>query len=89
LDGTVTVAIFTLVLSTNKVMRDIDLAKLYQVETKRLNEQVKRNADRFPEDFMFQLTDEEWVVLSRKLRPQKKAAEEDGIAPIGLPNTVC
>ena len=40
----------------HKVMLDIDLAELYQVETKRLNEQVKRNADRFPEDFMFQLT---------------------------------
>jgi|SRR5665647_2792198 len=38
-----------------KIMLDEDLALLYQVETKRLNEQVKRNADRFPEDFMFQL----------------------------------
>ncbi len=44
----------------HKVMLDIDLAELYQVETKRLNEQVKRNADRFPDDFMFQLTGEEW-----------------------------
>jgi len=35
------------------VMLDSDLAGLYQVETKRLNEQVKRNTDRFPEDFMF------------------------------------
>ena len=40
-------------------MLDKDLADLYQVETKRLNEQVKRNIDRFPEDFMFQLTDVE------------------------------
>lgn len=39
-----------------KVMLDIDLAELYKVEIKRLNEQVKRNADRFPDDFMFQLT---------------------------------
>lgn len=46
-----------------KVMVDNDLAELYQVETKRLNEQVKRNADRFPEDFMFQLTQEEWTDL--------------------------
>ncbi len=38
-----------------KVMIDRDLAELYQVETRRLNEQVKRNAKRFPEDFMFQL----------------------------------
>lgn len=39
-----------------KVMLDADLAELYGVPTKRLNEQVKRNADRFPVDFMFQLT---------------------------------
>ena len=46
-----------------KVMLDQDLAELYGVPTKRLNEQVKRNADRFPLDFMFQLTDEEWHIL--------------------------
>jgi hypothetical protein len=46
-----------------KVMLDNDLAELYQVETKRLNEQVKRNLSRFPEDFMFQLTDTEWENL--------------------------
>ena len=43
----------------HKVMLDIDLAKLYDVETKNLNLQVKRNIKRFPEDFMFQLTKEE------------------------------
>jgi len=42
-----------------KVMLDSDLAKLYQVETKVLNQAVKRNIDRFPEDFMFQLTENE------------------------------
>ena len=42
-----------------KVMFDKDLALLYQVSTKRLNEQVKRNIKRFPEDFMFQLTSDE------------------------------
>jgi len=41
------------------VMMDADLARLYGVLTKRLNEQVKRNADRFPEDFAFRLTAEE------------------------------
>ena len=46
-----------------KVMLDSDLAELYQVETRRLNEQVKRNASRFPDDFMFQLTAEEWENL--------------------------
>ena len=47
----------------HKVMLDDDLAELYQVETRRLNEQVKRNIDRFPEDFMFQLTKAEWENL--------------------------
>lgn len=42
-----------------KVMIDKDLAELYNVSTKRLNEQVKRNVKRFPEDFMFQLTEKE------------------------------
>ena len=42
-----------------RVMLDSDLAKLYGVTTKRLNEQVKRNKERFPDDFMFQLTREE------------------------------
>lgn len=42
-----------------KVMIDRDLAELYEIETKRLNEQVKRNLKRFPTDFMFQLNDNE------------------------------
>jgi hypothetical protein len=42
-----------------KVMVDADLAEAYSVQTRRLNEQVRRNLDRFPEDFMFQLTAEE------------------------------
>lgn len=44
-----------------KVMLDRDLAELYQVETRVLNQAVKRNIERFPLDFMFQLTDEEWM----------------------------
>jgi len=47
----------------HRVMLDSDLAKLYGVETKRLNEQVKRNADRFPADFMFKLTAKEFEIL--------------------------
>jgi len=43
-----------------KVMMDNDLAELYSVETRRLNEQVRRNIDRFPEDFMFQLNKAEF-----------------------------
>ncbi len=48
-----------LLIRNQKVMLDADLAELYGIETKRLNEQVKRNRERFPEDFMFQLTAEE------------------------------
>ncbi len=47
------------VIRGQQVMLDRDLATLYGVETKRLNEQVKRNTKRFPEDFMFQLTKDE------------------------------
>ena len=47
------------VIRGHKVMIDADLADLYGVTTKRLNEQVKRNRDRFPADFMFQLTTKE------------------------------
>lgn len=43
-----------------KVILDSDLAKLYEVTTKRLNEQVKRNGRKFPDSFRFQLTQEEW-----------------------------
>ena len=46
-----------------KVMADSDLAELYGVATGRMNEQVKRNIDRFPEDFMFQLSHEEFSNL--------------------------
>lgn len=46
-----------------KVMLDKDLAEMYGVLTKRLNEQVKRNIDRFPEDFMFQLSEMEFENL--------------------------
>ncbi len=48
-----------LTLRGKQVMLDSDLAGLYQVELKRLNEQVKRNSERFPDDFMFQLSKEE------------------------------
>ncbi|MFA4982320.1 MAG: ORF6N domain-containing protein [Candidatus Omnitrophota bacterium] len=47
----------------HKVMLDRDLAKLYGVPAKRLNEQVKRNIMRFPDDFMFQLTQEEILIF--------------------------
>lgn len=51
------------VIRGQKVLLDADLAALYGVETKRFNEQVKRNQQRFPDDFMFQLTEEEFAAL--------------------------
>jgi hypothetical protein len=48
-----------------KVMLDFDLALLFGVATKRLNEQVKRNLNRFPPDFMFQLTEKEWQSVQK------------------------
>ena len=57
-----------------KVMLDRDLAEMYVVETRALNQAVKRNTDRFPVDFMFQLTDEEteiWksqIVMSNSIK---------------------
>ena len=72
-----------------QVMLDRDLAELYQVDTRRLNEQVKRNSDRFPNDFMFQLTKEElenWmsqIATSNKeimgLRKMPYAFTEEGV----------
>ena len=59
---------------SHKVMLDSDLAALYQVETSNLNKGVRRNMNRFPEDFMFQLTAEEWetsrfqIGMSKPLR---------------------
>lgn len=50
-----------------KVMLDSELAELYQVKTKRLNEQVKRNSERFPSDFMFQLSDLQWENLKSQI----------------------
>ena len=55
-----------------KVMRDSDLAELYGVPTKRLNEQVRRNAGRFPDDFMFQLTSDEYESLRSQIATLKQ-----------------
>jgi phage regulator Rha-like protein len=55
-----------------KVMLDFDLAELYQLETKRLKEAVRRNSTRFPPDFMFELTKEEYVSLRTQFATLKK-----------------
>ncbi len=55
------------VIRVQKVMLDFDLAVLYDVETKALNQAVKRNIDRFPEDFMFRLTSKEWLNMRSQI----------------------
>ena len=75
---------------SKKVMIDRDLAELYQVETRVLNQAIRRNIGRFPEDFMFQLTDKEFenwksqIVISKSekmgLRKRPLAFTEQGVA---------
>ena len=62
-----------------RVMLDFDLSELYQVETKRLNEQVKRNIDRFPDEFMFRLSPKEWDLMRSQIATssQKKRKLND------------
>ena len=55
------------VIKGRQVMLDYDLAEIYGYEVKRLNEQVKRNINRFPEDFMFQLTKDEMVLVKSQI----------------------
>ncbi len=57
----------------HKVMLDSDLSELYGVETKVLNQALKRNLDRFPEDFMFQLNVEEWESLRSQFVTSNKS----------------
>jgi len=73
-----------------QVMLDFDLARLYNVETRILNQAIKRNSNRFPKDFMFKLSEEEWkhissqfVMRSKNKRPIKSlpyAFTEQGVA---------
>lgn len=55
------------VIRNQKVMIDKDLAELYDVTTRQMNQQVKRNLTRFPENFMFQLTDDEFQILMSQI----------------------
>ena len=59
------------VIRGQRVMLDFDLAKLYGVQTLRLNEQVRRNRDRFPDDFAFQLTEQEFRALISQIAISK------------------
>jgi hypothetical protein len=79
-----------LLIRGERVLLDEDLARLYGVETKRLNEQVRRNRDRFPPDFMFRLTAGEAMALKSQIatskvgrggrRTQPHAFTEQGVA---------
>lgn len=60
-----------------KVMLDFDLALLYEVETRTLKQAVRRNIDRFPDDFMFELTNDEFNTLKTSMTSQ-----------IGIPNSM-
>lgn len=70
-----------------EIMLDSDLAELYGVETKRINEAVRNNPDKFPDDFMFKCTVEEWEILRSKIstsswggrRHTPKAFTEQGV----------
>jgi phage regulator Rha-like protein len=64
-----------------KVMLDFDLAEMYEVETRVLNQSVKRNIERFPEDFMFQLTEFEWQMMSSQIVMTSKSKRPNSALP--------
>ena len=67
-----------------KVMLDFDLAVLYQVETRILNQAVKRNINRFPEDFMFQLSEAEWAAISSQFVMTSRAKRPKSALPLAF-----
>src|SRR5215213_2917505 len=70
----------------HKVMIDVDLAELYGVTTRALNQQVQRNRKRFPEDFMFQLTKEEAEILRSQFVTSKSTHGKRRFLPYALRN---
>ena len=70
---TTSIARTIVVLRRQKVLLDADLALLFGVPTKRLNEQVRRNANRFPADFMFRLTDHEVTALRSQIATSSRS----------------
>jgi hypothetical protein len=67
-----TIASKIYIIRSQRIMLDTDLAVLYGVETKVLKQQVRRNAERFPEDFMFELTKEEFDGLRSQIVTSKR-----------------
>ncbi|PKP44508.1 MAG: hypothetical protein CVT96_01310 [Bacteroidetes bacterium HGW-Bacteroidetes-13] len=68
------------------VMLDFDLAELYEVETRVLNQAIKRNIDSFPEDFMFRLTKEEWdeMMSSQTVMTSKRYRKQNTISSLPI-----
>ena len=65
-------------------MLDFDLAELYQVETRILNQSVKRNINRFPDDFMFRLTESEWGFISSQFVMTSRAKRPKSALPLAF-----
>ena len=70
-----------------KVMLDFDLAQMYEVETRVLNQSVKRNIERFPEDFMFQLTKGEFDILKSQI-VISNIRENDSVSTLTSQNVI-
>ena len=71
-----------LTLRGQKIILDADLAELYGVPTKVFNQAVKRNADRFPPDFLFQLTAQEWSNLRSQIAASSlEDVQKEGVLP--------
>jgi phage regulator Rha-like protein len=76
----------TLIVSvrSEKVILDVDLARIYGVSTKVLNQAIKRNRDRFPSDFLFQLTSKEWKSLRSQIVTSKRGRGGRRYLPFAL-----
>jgi hypothetical protein len=82
----ISIASEIVVLRRQKVILDTDLAELYRVSVKRLNEQVKRNRERFPPDFMFQLTRRENDGLRSQIATSKSGSGGRRFRPYSTPD---
>jgi ORF6N domain len=72
-----------------RVMLDADLARLYGVETKRLNQQARRNLSRFPEDFMFELSLDEWQGMRLQNATTLHRSNKRNVAPLAFTEHGC
>lgn len=72
-----------------RVMLDVDLAALYGVETRRLNQQVRRNLERFPADFMFELLPDEWKGMRLQIASSLHRTKTRNVAPLAFTEHGC